>query len=126
MSYNISNWKTKRLENFIIPVSAFYLSERSDFHPEQKYDENTGEKILRFPLEVQIEGAIDQLDGGSFKVSKIDFYGEGSGYFYTFIFEPALLQSTGILEAVLIWEGGDSISRLQVENGTIRREEIEL
>ena len=33
MSYNIDTWKTKKLENLNIPISAFYKHQRDDWHP---------------------------------------------------------------------------------------------
>ena len=55
-----------------------------------------------------------------------DMSGEGSGTFYNWILKPALKQSEGILEAVLIWEGGDSIQWLTVKAGKVTERDIEL
>jgi len=42
------------------------------------------------------------------------------------ILEPALKDNTGRLEAVCVWEGGDTINKLIVDNGEVKWENIEL
>ena len=123
MSYNIDNWKTKKLENLVIPISAFFIHERKDWHPKIETNIETNETILKCGCEQEIKGTIRD---GEFHVSDFEFYGEGSGTFYDWILEPALEESTGTLKAVLIWEGGDSITRLKVENGNVESSEVEL
>ena len=123
MSYNIDKWRTKKLENLVIPMGAFFIHERKDWHPKVETDSETNETILKCGCEQEIKGAIQE---GSFYVSEFQFYGDGSGTFYRWILIPALEQSKGILEAVLIWEGGDSISRLTVIDGEITDKEIDL
>jgi hypothetical protein len=126
MSYNISKCTIKRLENLVIPLEAFFRHERADWHP-------THGTIPDFdnPLEIVLECGCEQtiagkLEDGKLRVKEMHLSGEGSGTFYSWILAPALKESSGILEAVLVWEGGDSISRLKVENGNVEDEEIEL
>ena len=125
MSYNIDTWKTKRLENLTIPREAFYRSERTDWHPE--CDEGTdlfaGQITLHCGCDQTIKGT---LDSGQIRITEFDMAGEGSGTLYHEILEPALKESRGYLEAVLVWEGGDSITRLVVNDGEVTSEEIEL
>ena len=125
MSYNISQWKTKRLENLSLPIAAFYTSERTDWHPERSMPSNpdAGEVVLKCGCEQEIRGV---LEAERLTIHEIDMQGEGSGYFYHEILEPALKQSRGYLEAVLIWEGGDSVSRLIVTDGELTNDEIDL
>ena len=52
--------------------------------------------------------------------------GEGSGTFKHLILDEALKESTGELEAVLVWEGGDSITRFIVKDGEVSESNIEL
>jgi len=42
------------------------------------------------------------------------------------ILEPAFKDSKGLFVASLVWEGGDSINRLTVEDGNILWEDIEI
>ncbi len=121
MSYNIDQWKLKRLENFTIPMSVFFLSPRKDWHPEVEKDGDL--TVLFCGCNQEIKGV--EKDG-LLHVSEIEMSGEGSGNFFHYVLDEALKQSKGTLEAVRVWEGGDSIDRLFVENGKITIIEIEL
>lgn len=125
MSYDIDTWKTKRLENLQIPLSAFYKHERTDWHPSKPT------VIDPLTMAVKIECACEQsitgiLKDGILTVTEFDMTGEGSGTFWEWILKPALEESTGILEAVRVWEGGDYIDRLAVSNGKIKEKKIDL
>lgn len=125
MSYNVDNWKTKKLKNLQIPLKAFYEHERTDWHPSQP--EILDADTMRVELECGCEQAIRGiLKDGVLCVDEIEMYGEGSGTFKSWIFDEALKQSTGELEAVLVWEGGDSITKLTVKDGQVEETEIDL
>ena len=118
MSYNIDTWKTKKLENLTIPLKAFFKHERTDWHPKQP------EIVNAETMEIEMECGCEQLIKGTLKdgiihVTELEMYGEGSGTFKGWILDEALKQSKGELEAVLVWEGGDSITRLKVKDGVI-------
>lgn len=66
------------------------------------------------------------IEDGVLTVTDLDLEGDGSGTFMGWIFEPALKQSTGELHAVCIWERGDAINRLLVQNGTVEWFDIEI
>lgn len=124
MSYNIDTFKIKKLEKLVIPFSAFFLHPRKDWHPEGKFLD--AETML-----FQLEGGCGQtikgnLIAGKLHVTELDLSGEGSGVFMDYVMVEAFKQSTGQLEAVLVWEGGDSISRLIVNNGEFSDDLIEL
>lgn len=127
MSYNIDSWSTKKLSSFVIPISALYESSRQDWHPEKPVVESFDD-----PLNVSIHICEDgDIDGelttdGKLIVRKIHIRGEASGTMFYQVVEPALKKSTGELEAVLVWEGGDSITRLKVSNGDVVQERVEL
>jgi hypothetical protein len=126
MSYNIDNWKTKKLENLTIPLKAFFDSVRTDWHPNQPVIVNTE------TMEIEMEGGCEQLIiKGNLKdeiiyIAELKLYGEGSGSFKSFILDEVLKQSKGELEAILIWESGDSITRLKVKDGVIEETNVEL
>lgn len=110
MSYNVDTWKTKRLEGLIVPLKAFFRHERSDWHPKIAASGHSVPRLVR--LDCGCDQSIDgQLDNDMLAIEVIDMAGE---------------ESTGILEAILIWEGGESIERLSVFGGKITREEIDL
>ena len=134
MSYNISTWKTKRLENLVIPMGALYdisedLKQRGWMREPPRFtcwkDAPTVVRVNGLG-EGYVSGEPSLLNSDMLMVSEITVYGEGSGTAFFDILKPALTKSTGVLEAVLIWEGGDSISRLLVEDGIVTESDIEL
>lgn len=60
------------------------------------------------------------------KIKDFCWSGEGSGYTFDYLLECILPKSRGELNAVLIWEGGDSMERLVVKNGKVSREDVDL
>jgi hypothetical protein len=124
MSYNITSWKTKRLENLVVPLKAFYESENTNWHPSQPEIINAdGDVELRCGCEQTIKG---KLRDGMLTITEFDMTGEGSARFKSFILDDVLLQSTGQLEVIIVWEGGDSISSLKVNDGVLEETDIEL
>ena len=122
MSYNIDTWRTKKLENLQIPLGAFFPVGWEMWHPEKEWM-NENELTLTFCGAAEIHGkVIDAI----FHIDKVEFYGEGSGTSMHDIFEPALKRSAGTLIASCVWEGGDSINKLIVEDGNVNWEDIEI
>ena len=128
MSYNIDRWITKKLDNLIIPLAALYdESIREGWKPDKPVIESTdnGIKVSIYLCEDgEIEGEL--LPDNMLAVTRIKVRGESSGNIFYEVVEPALRKSTGKLEAVLIWESGDSISRLKVLDGVVTQEQVEL
>lgn len=122
MGYNIDNWKTKKLNNLTIPLEAFFRHPRTDWHPKQSL-RGTQDLTLECGCGQEIKGT---LNGENIVVTEFDMHGEGSGTFYHMILEPAFKESKGELEAVLVWEGGDTIQKLRVKNGAVITTNIEL
>lgn len=122
MSYNIDTFIVKQLEDLKIPVSSFFIHERDDWHPEKKIDEN-GKLTLLCGCGQEIVGVVD---GDMINIESISMSGEGSGTFVNWILESALKHSTGKLVASCVWEGGDSIKKLTVNNGKVEWEEIDI
>lgn len=122
MSYNIDNWKTKELVDLQIPVASLFKNSRRDWHP-QRTNNDDGSVEYRIMETNVIKGTIN--DDILF-VSSIVCIGEGSGTAMNLILEPALSDSTGRLVASCVWEGGDSINRLTVDDGLVTWEEIEI
>lgn len=131
MSYNISQWKTKKLDNLIIPLDALHYTdefERRGYKVEHQLHID-GDKLLaevRLGEGGGLGGEIDDIRDPLIKVTQIALMGEGSGTDYHEVLLRALRKSTGVLEAVLIWEGGDSISRLIVRDGVVKETPYEL
>ena len=122
MPYNIDNWRTKKLEDLRIPLKSFFQESNEMWWPEIEWM-NKRELTLTFVDAAEIHGeVIDDI----FHIDKIEFYGEGSGTSMAETFEPALAQSKGKLVASLVWEGGDTINRLIVNDGVVEWEDIEI
>lgn len=121
MGYGITAFKVKKLEDLKIPVSAFF-ERRSPFIPAKEYSES-GKLTLLCGCEQRITGTVKNE---ILTVQQINMSGEGSGTFIYEILNDALKQSTGVLEAVCVWEGGDFINKLIVNNGFVSWEDIEL
>ena len=122
MSYNISFWITKKLEDLRIPLKVFFPEPDKMWWPEKEWTDD-GTLILRFMDAAEICG--DEIDG-IVHVKEIEFYGDGSGTSMWEILEPALKESQGRMVASLVWEGGDTINRLIVNDGDVKWEDIEI
>lgn len=110
MSYNIDSWKTKKINNLVIPIKAF----EKYIKIEPKITNIDTNEIL---IEIG-EGVITgNLKDKEIHVKKILIRGEGSGHIMNDIIQPVLEESTGELEAILIWESGDSITKETLING---------
>lgn len=117
MSYNITNWRTKKLDNLAIPLLSLYIPERKDWHPNLPIITNVN------TMEVELHHAEQVIKGnlvaGLLYVTEIAICGEGSGTFFSWILVPALKQSSGKMSASLVWEGGDSLSKIKVVEGVV-------
>jgi hypothetical protein len=119
MSYNIDTWRTKKIVDLRIPLSLVQEVE----HAEIKLDKNGLATAYNYSEGFKMTG---QIVGDVFIADFIINYGDGSGTFHqdTFV-ERWLPQSTGELEAVLVWEGGDSITRLICKDGVVEEKEVD-
>lgn len=118
MSYNIDTWTTKKLENLRIPFSAL-----------------TDEKVVTIQNGV-VKANISLCEDGYVRgelqadgmilVREIKLCGLVSGNALHDVLVPALEQSAGELAAILIWEGGDSITRLTAVEGVVNQVPVEV
>jgi len=134
MSYNITKWKTLHIDNLMInQVDLKYSTDKQNngwsthihyVNPEDRYRNCIIDDIgILVHINIGSEGS-DEIIGelfldGTIKVKDIKLYGEGSGTAYEEILKPALKKSTGYLSARLIWEGGDTIENIVVQDGDI-------
>jgi hypothetical protein len=121
MSYNIDTFKLKKLESFSFPVASLYKNEREDWHPERH---NKDDGTVEFNnMETTISGTIEN---DVFYMKEISCTGEGSGTVMNDMLEPAFKESKGVLIASCVWEGGDSINRIKVNDGNVQWIDIEI
>jgi hypothetical protein len=119
MSYNIDDFKVKKLENFKISVKDF---DKKVFR-KPKLDLETN-KIKFESRECEVCEFKGTLVDGFVELNKISIYGEGSGHFMANIGDELLKKSTGTLIARLVWESGDSVEKLTIIDGVEEREEL--
>jgi hypothetical protein len=119
MSYNITMWKTKVLEDFRIPISV--LKELPDTEQDMLWDDGrTAFNGLSELFEIKGHQYNQEL-----LVSFIYHGGEGSGHTWGDLKE-CFRKSRGKLVASQIWEGGDSITEITVMDGKVSVVEKEL
>lgn len=121
MSYNIDTFKVKELTDLEIPVASLYKHEREDWHPHKT--NNDDGSVTFSNCETILHG---KIVADMFFVDKIDCSGEGSGTAMNWMLEPALEDSTGKLVVSCVWEGGDSINQLIVDDGVVEWHDIDI
>ncbi len=125
MSYNIDNWKLKKLDNFKISLDSIEALPYTECMI--GIDHAKANAPMLFNAEGMSEGfeLHGSIEDGTVTVVSLKNYGVGSGSTWD-EFINMLSKSEGKLEAIMIWEGGDSITRLTVEDGEITDEPVEL
>jgi hypothetical protein len=121
MSYDIDTWHTKRIENFTLSLKSLFVAGTKVEFSQCGFVSIDIDSLAEV---THIAGDILE-DDDTISVSNIDYYGVCSGRFWD-DFKKILSSGKGILEAVQVWEGGDSITRLTVVDGTISETLIEL
>ena len=114
MPYNITDWKTKKIENLKISLKVFDSYEDIDI--EFLKD---GECVVTGLTEgFEIRG---NLEGEKVVVKVITNFGEWSGANWEDFLE-ILKSSVGDLIATVYWEGGDAVERLIAKDGEVETE----
>lgn len=115
MSYNITAWRTIRLDGLSIPVDGAFRKEAYEWGKDNAL-------TIRLCEDKGLSGVYAD---GWLQVERINLRGEGSGWGWEAL-KAALVRSIGYLDAVLIWEGGDSITRVTSVNGSITSVAVDL
>lgn len=115
MGYNITTVKVKECS---LKIYKKQLEGIEDIN----YHENISGEWYIDLCERSMEG---KVVGKILEVTTFDHSGEGSGSSYETLLK-ILENSGGMLHAVLIWEGGDSIQRLEVNAGEITKTDVDL
>lgn len=69
-----------------------------------------------------IKGIIE--DGALVATALEDWEGDGSGYLYEDVLLPLFKEFKGTLEAIVVWEGSDSIKRLNIHDGVVEETDV--
>lgn len=127
MSYDITSFKLKKMNDLIIPLDALKSKEHPDWSAKDPVllDTLLGKVRIEMGCGQWIEGIIP-MSSNRIAVTGIELAGEGSGSVMRYLMEDAFKKSTGYLEAVLIWEEGDSVGQLVVLDGQVSQAAVEL
>lgn len=115
MSYNIDTWEQIEC-SLTFPASA--LDDESNAIEDIIYGKPGLRTDVTIELNCEDGEIVGVLEGETFTVEKIHSRSSGSGRMMDDL-EDLLRLSQGIYQAVLIYEGGDSIYHLRVENGSV-------
>lgn len=126
VGYNISKFTVKKLNGLTLPIQALYSHEKRDRQPYAPHleDPEKGIWYIKWSDTIWIRGTTEE--SVILTVTSINMCGEWSGIIYQEVLYPALKESKGTLEAILIWESGDSINRIIVKDGEVKSEPVEL
>ena len=119
MSYNVTGFTIKKLDNFRLPIDTMTDMLEDDIGI------TAGEVLTfnSFPVEGMEVVGVNDVDGDFLRVTDISYYGEYSGTYWDH-FEELLTQSTGILKARIVWGGGDTVEVVTIENGVVTRKKL--
>jgi hypothetical protein len=63
---------------------------------------------------------------GKYVIKKFEWCGTCSGTFWPMLIDQIAPRIHGIIEAVLTWEGGDSVSGLRIKDGKVSQPKVVL
>lgn len=140
MSYNITSFKTKSM-HLAFPINFDFqawvraqpdrtvqgyenagkrwcLEEKDDAHIWTDLAARTWKLPL---LNQELTGVIE---GDTLTVTEMDWRGDGSGHLYSDILMPLFREFKGNLSALVVWEGGDTITQLDIREGVVEETEL--
>lgn len=125
MSYDLDNWDTKELKDFVLPVDILDTAADwprmqwppSEIKPEQPLTITGHDYVENFYL----KGVLKE-DG--FYVEEFWAQSMGASDFYSDELLPLLKQSRGYMKALLVWESGDTVQYLYVKDGVVTTEKL--
>lgn len=124
MSYNLDMFKIKELAEFHVPLRQ--LLELNQWM-EAKYRGDGQITVTGYSEGFELSGKIVHKDDREFiQVESMDLHGEGSGTLWSDLTERIFPDSTGRMVVSQIWEGGDTVCKATIDNGTFEEVDIEL
>lgn len=125
MSYDITNFKVKKMHDLVIPMKAL-KSSLSDWNPKDPVliDPMLSKVRIDMGCGQSIEGILTPVSG-RVAITDLRLSGDCSGSLMELLIKPALKESTGYLEAIMVWEGGE-VEKLVSFDGQVSVAQIEL
>lgn len=111
MSYNISHWKTIELKEFVLPADIESITYVDPITAKFSCGEGHCKGIL---------------SEGRLTVIAIGCWGEGSGTDFHFLAKEIFPRSRGRLVAWLVWEGGEDMTILIVQDGQVYQASVDI
>ena len=132
MSYNITSFKLKNLA-LALPLTfdfqAWLASQPESAGVRWCRDDGEGiqANLARNTWTLPLSGheLAGNIEGDKLVVTGLECYGEGSGHIYSDVVLPLFEDFKGSLQAIVVWEGGDTVNRLTIEDGNAKEEEID-
>lgn len=109
MSYNVSDVTIQQSDGFKLSIEA--LEQLAESKPSVD-----GDQITFDDFDVEQCVIRGTRDGDYMTVEEVEYFGIGSGGFFD-DFRKLLAHSTGTLVLRVVWEGGDTIEVLTVQDG---------
>lgn len=111
MSYNVTAFNVREMANFRISLSDLKEFDEVDF---SYYDDDV---MIDGPVEMfEVRGKLDS--NSTTHIHYIYYGGSFSGAWWDH-FQDFLALTKGTMKAIVVWEGGDSITTISVIDGKI-------
>lgn len=124
MSYNVDAWT--QIECSLTFPASLLDDEDLDIIEDVQYSRPTIDGTADVTAELGMNGELKgTLTGDVVTVTELQMVGEGSGSHFEDL-EAFLEQCAGTYQALLVWEGGDSISLLTVKDGAVECESLDI
>ena len=122
MKYNIDKWMTKKLDDFNVPLKAFFEFEQECFILNKNVILNVSTMEIQLNhLYLVIRGV---LKGETLNIKEIEVSKEVADRTDILTLDKAFRQSKGELNAILVYK--NTISKLIVKDGEITETELNL
>lgn len=142
MSYNITSMKVSKV-SLTLPLRFDFMKwiTEQPSRDERGY-ENFGRKwLLKDPVAIlanlaegtwklSLFGEDDKvikgiIEGDTLVATELEYWsGDGSGHLYSDVLIPLFEEFKGTLEAIVVWERGDSVKRLSIHDGIVEETDI--
>lgn len=122
MSYNIDSWE--QIECSLTFPASLLDDDELDIIEDVEYGKpgDSTDVTIELGMGGELKGA---LTGDTVTVRELSMTGEGSGSHMEDLI-VLLEQTSGTYTAFLVWEGGDSLSLLTVEEGMFKDENLDI
>ena len=119
MSYNITRWRVHEIVDLKVRAGLLDPSPdmiRRGWGNDVTFDDDGC--VCTYGDTARIVGHLN-IRTEIFTITELDIHGEGSGTLWNEVISKALDASSGYLRATAVWEGGDEIQEIEVQDGYV-------